>query len=109
MAVGEYVALPTVAVVGAARRGELIVWLPLLTVNDCWTCGAALKLPLPAWFASITQLPAPVNDTTPPLIEHTELAVPSTVSCPTTNPDVAVAAAGVYVAPPTVAVVGAVT
>ncbi len=56
VAVGEYVAPPTVAVVGAVDV-KLIVWLPLLTVNDCWTWpGCAGSQPLPAWSASITQL-----------------------------------------------------
>ena len=40
-------------------------------VNDCWTCCAASQPALPAWLASMMQVPTPVNDTTPePLILH---------------------------------------
>src|SRR3954462_15181617 len=78
----------------------------LPTVNDCWTCGAALKLALPAWLASITHVPAPVNERVAPEIEHTADATGSIVKL-TVSPEVAVAAT-VYVAPPTVALAGAV-
>ena len=35
-----------------------MVWVPLPTVKVCCTWGAALKLALPAWLASMTQVPA---------------------------------------------------
>ena len=61
---------------------------------------------LPAWFASMTQVPTAVNDTVEPLMEHTELAAASIINV-TGRPEEAVAVA-VYVAPPTVAAAGAV-
>ena len=45
---------------------------------------------LPAWLASITQVPAPMNDTVEPEIEHTEAADASMVKA-TVRPDDAVA------------------
>ena len=51
----------------------MIVWDPgaaEATVKVCWTWGAALKLELPAWLASIVQLPAAVKLTTPPEMEQ---------------------------------------
>ncbi len=54
----------------------------------------------------ITQLPTPLKETTPLLIEHTEAALASMVNA-TVKPDVALAVA-VYVAPPTLAAPGAV-
>jgi hypothetical protein len=65
-----------------------IVWLPMVTVKDCATCGAAAKVPLPAWFALIVQVPIATSVT----------LVPATVQTPvvalvnaTVSPDVAVA------------------
>ena len=54
----------------------------------------------------ITQVPTPMKETTPLLIEHTEDALASMVNA-TIKPDVEVAV-GVYVAPPTFAAPGAV-
>ena len=54
----------------------------------------------------ITQVPTPMKETTPLLIEHTEDALASMVNA-TVKPDVVVAV-GVYVAPPTLAAPGAV-
>ncbi len=54
----------------------------------------------------MTQVPAPMKETTPPLIEHTEEALASMVKA-AVKPDVEVAVA-VYVAPPTLAAPGAV-
>ncbi|GAA0707681.1 hypothetical protein GCM10009105_06630 [Dokdonella soli] len=45
---------------------------------------------MPAWFASITQVPAPVNDTVDALIEQTALALASIVNA-TARPELAVA------------------
>src|SRR5262249_20847105 len=42
--------------------------------NDCCTCGAGAKVPLPAWLALITHMPVPINDTVEPEIEHTLVA-----------------------------------
>ena len=39
-----------------------MVWVPLPTTKVCWTWGAAAYVPLPAWLASMVQLPAPVKD-----------------------------------------------
>ena len=42
------------------------------TVNDTVTCGATRVVELPAWFASMLQVPADTNARTPPpLIVHT--------------------------------------
>ena len=49
----------------------------LFTVTDCWTCGAALKVAFPAWFASIRHVPAAVKLTTPPDKEQPVLAARS--------------------------------
>ncbi len=54
----------------------------------------------------ITHVPAPLKETTPLLIEHTEAALASMVNA-AVKPDVALAVA-VYVAPPTLAAPGAV-
>src|SRR4051794_21075758 len=104
VAVTVYVAPPTSAAVGAGEL-KLIVWAPLPTAKLCCTCGAALKLALPPWLASITQVPAPRNDTVVPAIEHTPAALGSIVN-PTASPEVAVAVT-VYVAPSTAAATGA--
>ena len=37
-------------------------------VNDCWTCGAGSQSALPAWLASMMQVPTPVNDAMPELL-----------------------------------------
>ena len=76
------------------------------TVNDCCTWVAAFQFAFPAWFASITHVPAAMNVTTPAEIEHTDVADASIVSA-AASPDVAVAVA-VYVAPPTVVTEGTV-
>src|SRR3954447_1139438 len=89
VAVTVYVGPATTAPAGAVDV-NVIVWLPLTTGNDCCTCGAALKLALPAWLASMTQVPAPMNDTVEPEIEHTDVAVASIVNV-TGRPEVAVA------------------
>ena len=39
---------------------KVMVGDPGLTVNACSTAGAALKVPLPGWFAVSTQEPTPV-------------------------------------------------
>ena len=41
------------------------------TANNCCTCGAGAYVALPPWFASIVQVPAPMNVTVPLLIAHT--------------------------------------
>ena len=69
---------------------KVIVCEPLPTVNDCCTCGAALKFALPAWLASITQVPAPMKLTVAPETEHTEVALESMVKT-TDRPEDAVA------------------
>ena len=44
----------------------MIVWLPLLIVKDCWTCGAAFQLASPAWLALIVQVPTATKVTVVP-------------------------------------------
>src|SRR5258708_23644401 len=78
----------------------------LPTLKFCCTCGAAFQFVSPAWFASITQLPAPMNDTVEPVIEHTDAAVASIVSATVSAEDAV--AVTLYVGPPTVALPGAV-
>ena len=71
----------------------MIVWDPgaaEATVKVCWTWGAALKLELPAWLASIVQLPAAVKLTTPPEMEQLAEVVESMVKV-TGSPELAVA------------------
>src|SRR5580692_11316382 len=46
-------------------------WAGLLTVIVRWTCGAAMYWALPAWLASITQLPTAPKVTVFPDREHT--------------------------------------
>ena len=41
-----------------------------LTTMLCWAWVAAFQLPLPAWFASMRQVPALVKLTTPLAMEH---------------------------------------
>ena len=60
----------------------------------------------PAWLASITQVPTPMNDTVEPEIEQTDAAVASIVN-DTARPELAVAVT-VYEGPPTAAPDGAV-
>ena len=55
----------------------------------CCFCGAALKLPLPAWSKSSLQCPTLTKVTTPEEIVHPVL-VPSTVIA-TVSPELAVA------------------
>jgi hypothetical protein len=84
------------ALVGAWVVTEML-WVPFPTVNVCCICGAGAQLIFPGWFAFSTQFPTPMNETTPALMEQTELAVPSTVIT-TGKPEVAVAL-GIYVGP----------
>jgi hypothetical protein len=60
-----------------------------VTAKDCWTCGAARCCESPTWLALILHVPAEVNDTVEPEIEHPVL-VASRLSV-TVRPDVAVA------------------
>jgi hypothetical protein len=89
VAVTVYVGPATTAPTGAVEV-NVIVWLFLLTANDCAACGAAFQFPSPAWLASITQVPEAVNDTVDPAIEQTDDAVASIVNV-TGRPDDAVA------------------
>ena len=54
------------------------------------TRGAGAQVVSPAWSASMTQVPAPVNVTIPPEIVQTEVAETSIVNV-TGRPEVAVA------------------
>ena len=49
----------------------MIVWSPLLTVNDCCTWGAAFQLALPAWLALIVQVPTVTKVTVVPEMVQT--------------------------------------
>jgi hypothetical protein len=64
-------------------------------------------LALPAWLASIVQVPAPVKLTVAPEIVHTAWAAGAIVNT-TGLPDPPPAAVTVYVEPPTVALLGGV-
>ena len=64
----------TVADVTLAIAAAPIVGAPgatEATANDTETCEAASVVELPAWFASMLQVPADTNARTPPLIVHT--------------------------------------
>src|SRR6185295_4148261 len=89
VAVTVYVGPATVAPTGAVEV-KVIVWFCLTTGNDCCTCGAGFQLASPGWFALITQVPAPMNDTVEPEIVHTVLADASIVKI-TARPEVAFA------------------
>ena len=56
------------------------------TVMVCWAWGAAWYLSLPAWLASMTQLPVLLKVTLEPMIEHTE-ALPGSMLRITGLPD----------------------
>ena len=45
----------------------------------CWAWGADWYFALPAWLASIMQLPGPLKVTAEPEIEHTEVVEESMV------------------------------
>ena len=101
-----YVGPPTVALVGALEV-KATVWLVMPaapTAKLCWTWGAAVQLVSPAWLASMTQVPTPMKETTP-LVSVQPVLVASSVIAGV-RPELAVAV-GVYVGPPTVALVGA--
>ena len=75
---------------GAVEVKEM-VWLALTTVMLWVTWGAALKLPLPAWSAWMTQDPVALKVTRlAPPIEHSALEAPAMEKL-TVNPDVDVA------------------
>jgi hypothetical protein len=67
---------------------KLIVWFAFDTVKDCDTCGAALKFALPAWFASMVQVPVPTIVTVEPSNVQTPVVA---VLKLTPNPEEAVA------------------
>ena len=54
-----------------ALEVKLIVWLPLLTVNDCCDLGAAFQLVLPAWLALMVQVPTVTKVTVEPATVQT--------------------------------------
>ena len=68
----------------------LVTLREALTRKLCWTWDAAFQLVLPVWLASITHVPAPMNETPPPEIEQTVVAVVSMANA-TARPEVAVA------------------
>ena len=69
----------------------VVVGRPAETTVKLWvTCVAAFQLVLPVWLALIVQVPAPMKETTPPLIEQTELDELAIVSA-TARPEVAFA------------------
>ncbi len=85
------------AVAGVGGLGaELMAWAALPTATDCCTWAAGLKLVVPAWLASITQVPAPVKVTTPAaLIEHAPAVEVGSMVKTTGFPDPPPVAAGV--------------
>ena len=83
--------LPTVALVGAVEVKVIVCGCTtVVTGTICCTCTAGRKLVLPAWLASITQLPAALKVTTPPAIEQIVLEEESMVIV-TARPELAVA------------------
>src|SRR5260370_4099353 len=72
-------ATPEVAPAAGAQGGadvNEIDWASFaapFAVIACWAWGAAWYLPLPAWLASMTQLPSWPKVTVDPEIEHAEL------------------------------------
>ena len=105
VALTVYVGPPAVAKAGGVDV-KLIVWAAFPTVNDCCTRGAGANVASPAWSASITHVPAPMNDTVRPAIVHTLAPVASMVNV-TGRPELAVALTS-YDGPPMDAFVGAV-
>src|SRR5258705_11504608 len=91
VAVTLYVGPPTTAVPGGDDV-KLIVCEAAPIANDCWTWGAARKLPLPAWFALIVHVPAPTSETVAPDTVHTP-ALPAAAEKTTARPELAVAVA----------------
>ena len=78
------------------------VGLPI--ANDCCTCAAARKPALPAWFASIVQVPLPTSFTVAP--ETVQMpALEGSAENATGRPEEAFADTA-YVAPPTTAFAG---
>ena len=67
---------------------KLIVWLPWLIVNDCWTWDAAFQLVLPAWLALMVQVPTVTKVTVVP--ETVQMLVVADVKT-TVRPEEAVA------------------
>lgn len=65
VAVGVAAAPPTFMLM--AKSPIVTFWLAFDTAKVCDTAGAAAKAPLPAWLASIVQLPAPSNVTFAPV------------------------------------------
>ena len=53
-----------------------MLWIPCNTWNVAVTAAAAAKLPLPAWFAVIEQVPTATSDTDDPLTAHTRGVLP---------------------------------
>ena len=60
-----------------------------LTLNDCCTCGAALKLALPGWLALMVQVPVVTKPSKPVLVTVQTLVVAEVKTG--VKPDVAVA------------------
>ena len=71
-----------------ALEVKLIVWLPLLIANDCWVCGAAFQLALPAWLALMVQVPTLTRVMVDP--ETVQVAVVAEVKA-TLSPELALA------------------
>ena len=68
---------PVAVGVGVPRVGFKAA--PELIEKLCWTCGAALKAEVPAWFAFKKHVPGALKDTTPELIEQIAEELPSIV------------------------------
>ena len=79
----------TTAAAGAVEL-KVMLWSPLATVITSCTWVAAFQLVPPTWLALTLQVPTVRNETTPAVIEQTELVVASTVNA-TTPPLVDVA------------------
>ncbi len=64
-----------------------IAWDSALTVIVRWTCGAAVYLPLPAWLASIVQLPEDLKLTESPDTVQTPGPLPGSTENTTGLPE----------------------
>ena len=63
---------PATAGDGGEEVNEIACVIGALTFTVCWAWAAAWYLVLPAWLASMTQVPGFLKVTVEPEIEHTE-------------------------------------
>src|SRR5581483_8706986 len=95
---------PFVANWSPSKRIDIVA---LAIVNDCCTWGATWNVPLPAWFASTTQVPAPIRLTSEPVALHAPGVALASIVNTTGLPDAPPVALTGY-EPPTTAAAGGV-